>query len=190
MKLRSKGVRIRNPLGGIIGGPLIILFGLGIAYFGWSARARTLDFIADSSRAAGSVVEMQTRQDSEGDTLFYPVVEFTTADGEIVRFRSSTGSNPPRFEVGEEVEVLYDPLLPENARVSSFVDLWLFPTILLAFGGIFLLFGLIGFFNSLLVLLGIGGLLGIGAWLMMRGKPALSEAEVKEEEEGVQEKTG
>jgi hypothetical protein len=173
-------MRVRNPLGGLIVGPLIALFGLGIAYLGWNVRARTLDFIADSSRAAGSVVEMQTRQDSDGDTLFYPVVEFTTAEGETIEFRSSTGSNPPRFEVGEEVEVLYDPLLPENARVSSFVDLWLFPTILLAFGGVFLLFGVIGFFNALLVLLGIGGLLGIGAWLLMRGK----------KEEGEKDKAG
>jgi hypothetical protein len=179
MKLRSKGVRVRNPLGGIIGGPVIMLFGLGIAYLGWNFRARTLDFIADSSRAAGSVVEMQTRQDSEGDTLFYPVVEFTTAEGETVRFQSSTGSAPPAFEVGEEVEVLYDPALPENARISSFIDLWLFPTILLAFGGIFVLFGVIGFFNSLLMLLGIGGLLSIGAWLLMRGKKEEESAKEK-----------
>ena len=45
------------------------------------------------------------------------MVRFETQQGRTVEFESRTGSNtPPR--VGEEVTVVYDPLRPEEARLT------------------------------------------------------------------------
>lgn len=177
MRLKSSGVRVRSPFGGIFGGLVMVLLGLGFAYFGWTSRASALEFIEASSSAAGRVVQVDTKRNSDGDILFYPVIEFTTAGGETIQFRSSTGTNPPAYNVGDQVEVLYDPNLPQNARENSFSGLWMLPTILLVFGGLFTLIGVLGFFNSIATILGIGGLLGIGAWLLMRGKKEESQEE-------------
>jgi LPXTG-motif cell wall-anchored protein len=168
MRIRRKGGSTRLP--GIIGGPIAIVIGLGIGYFGWTMRIDTLEFVDSAQSASGSVVEVEARTDSDGDTLFYPVFEFTTAEGEEIQFRSNSGSNPPSRDKGEKVEILYDPNQPQNARENSFSGLWMFSTILLVFGGIFALAGVLGFFSSVLTLLGIGGLLGIGAWLLLRKK--------------------
>jgi len=63
----------------------------------------------------------------------HPVVEFTSADGVRRKFRDSTGSNPPAYDEGEQVEVLYRADSPEDARINGFASLWLLPLI---FGGI------------------------------------------------------
>jgi hypothetical protein len=146
------------------------VIGLGIAYFGWTLRADTLEFVNSAESAVGSVVEVEAKRDSDGDILYYPIFEFTTAGGEEIQFRSNSGANPPSHKEGDEVEVLYDPYQPLDARENSFSGLWMLSTILLAFGGIFALAGVLGFFSSVLTLLGIGGLLGIGAWLLLRKK--------------------
>jgi hypothetical protein len=168
---RSTRSGFRNPLAGIVGGPVVALIGLGIAWFGWNVRAQTLEFIEASDRAEGTVVQVVSQartSNGEQKTYFYPVIEFVTRDGESVRFQDSTGSNPPEYREGERVQVLYDPLTPESARIESFAGLWLMPTVLLGFGAVFVLFGVLGFFNSLLWILGIAGLLGIWAWLLTR----------------------
>ena len=166
MAIRRRGRGIRLP--GIIGGPIAVLIGLGIAYFGWTMRQSNQAFVDAAESAEGVVVNMEVDRQSDGDILYRPVIEFTTAGGEVIEFKSSTGTNPPKFEEGEQVEVFYNPKLPNDAKINSFTDLWMFSTIMLVFGGFFALVGILSFFQSLLTILGIGGLLGIGAWLALR----------------------
>ncbi|MEK6256175.1 MAG: DUF3592 domain-containing protein [Chloroflexota bacterium] len=165
---RSRRGGIRLP--GIIGGPIIFIIGGAMAYFGWNMRLKDQAYVDAAESADGTVVQVDSVQKSDGDILYHPVIEFTTVGGEDIEYRVSSGSNPPAFKVGEQVEVLYNPDFPADAHVNSFLDLWLFSTILLVFGGFFLLAGVLSFFQSLLTILGIGGLLGIGAWLALRGK--------------------
>ncbi|WP_406447334.1 DUF3592 domain-containing protein [Streptomyces sp. NBC_00876] len=110
----------------------------------------TVSFLADAEHAPGTVVELEWRNDHNGAShkrrasdkpVAYPVVEFTSADGEARTFRSSTGSNPPSYEEGEQVEVLYRAGSPEDARIKGFASLWLLPLI---FGGVGLVFATIG----------------------------------------------
>lgn len=168
MSVRRRGRGIRLP--GVIGGPIMVIIGGAIAYFGWTQRLDSQSFVDDALTAVGRVVQVDTVRDSDGDALFKPVIEFSTASGEVVEFRSNTGSNPPKYDVGDEVELFYDADLPTNARLNTFTELWLFSTIMLAFGGIFVLAGVLSFSQSLLTILGIGGLLGIGAWMALRGR--------------------
>ncbi|MCA1687602.1 MAG: DUF3592 domain-containing protein [Actinobacteria bacterium] len=82
----------------------------------------------------------------------YPVVRFQTRDGRMVEFESETGTSSFSQGPGEQVEVLYDPLKPEVARIKTFMMLWFGP----------LIFSVIGFF-----MFSFGALFGLVALLFV-----------------------
>ena len=71
-------------------------------------------------RTTGIVIDHKSRSSVGFDSysrLLFPVVRFETQDGKTVDFESGLGTNiPPR--VGEEVTVIYDPLRPQEAKVT------------------------------------------------------------------------
>ncbi|MBO1331711.1 DUF3592 domain-containing protein [Streptomyces sp. VRA16 Mangrove soil] len=130
--------------GAIAFGSLFLVIGLIMA-------GVSVSFVAGAERARGRVVSLEwssgdtgggyrTSRSSNGPTA-HPVVEFTPAGGGLTTFHSSTGSNPPAYDVGEEVEVLYRADDPHDAQINGFVSLWLLPLI---FTGIGLVIGGIG----------------------------------------------
>jgi Protein of unknown function (DUF3592) len=92
----------------------------------------TARFVATAERTEGTVIDLSRSEDSEGSVTYSPVVRFT-ADGRTIQFTSSSGSSSPP-SVGDRVEVLYDPDDPDDARLSGFLDLWLFPLVAGAIG--------------------------------------------------------
>ncbi len=93
----------------------------------------------DAERAEGQVVEVS----SGVPTL---TVEYQTADGQTRRLESAGSDLYSNYVVGDSVRVFYDREQPAKARPDLFVDMWLFPIILLVFGGFFGLFVfLVGF---------------------------------------------
>jgi hypothetical protein len=93
---------------------------LAVATF---VHARERRFIRSAARATGTVVDLSRGRGSEGGSVYYPVIAFRTAAGDSVTFVSNAGSNPPSREVGERVEVLYDPAQPRTAYTSGFFTL-------------------------------------------------------------------
>jgi hypothetical protein len=88
--------------------------------------------------APGRVVEMIERleyvneQDRIVENYYYPVVEFVAGDGKRRSVQMNEGSSSPRYEVGDEVVVLYEPERPLDARVRSFGSsalMWILPGI-------------------------------------------------------------
>jgi hypothetical protein len=72
-----------------------------------------------------------------------PVVEFVTlAEREPVRFTDEIGSDPWQFEVRTQLEVLYHPANPADARVRTWMRLWFMPALLVGAG---VLPGAVGF---------------------------------------------
>lgn len=96
--------------------------------------------VATSQKAQGTVINLVQSRGDNGST-FAPVVEWRDAKGTRHVLYSTTGSNPPAFERGEIVSVLYDPEKPSQARIDSFGQRF---TIILICGGIGLVFSLIG----------------------------------------------
>ncbi|MFJ9173588.1 DUF3592 domain-containing protein [Streptomyces sp. NPDC102360] len=124
-------------------GGVFVIVGLILA---WSS----ISLLQDARRTEGTVVgiewrggEIRTSGKSRhrDEPAAYPVVEFATADGVRRTFHSSTGSNPPAYEQGERVEVLYRADSPQDAKIDGFLSLWLLPLI---FGGIGLFVAAIG----------------------------------------------
>ncbi|MFE3633885.1 DUF3592 domain-containing protein [Streptomyces cellostaticus] len=129
--------------GAIALGSLFLLVGLILT-------GVSVSFLSDAKHAPGTVVALEWREDHGGGSrrkrahdgpVAYPVVAFTSADGEHRTFRGSFGSDPPSYETGEHVEVLYDADSPGDARIKGFASLWLLPLI---FGGIGLVFAGVG----------------------------------------------
>lgn len=115
--------RLLRILAGIVG-VLFLLVGVGLF-------CREVWFGRIAQTAAGTVREVRVEENADGPN-FYPVVEFTTQAGRIVRFEGT--STTPVLALGTAVSVLYNPAKPEEARINSFVQRWLFAAILIPTG--------------------------------------------------------
>jgi hypothetical protein len=112
-----------------------VLLGMS-GWFAW----RTQAFIATSAHTEGVVVAM-VPSGRRSSRSVAPVVEFATADGRRVQFRSAISSSPPAFAIGERVGVYYPPQAPETARIDTTFQLWFAPLLLAGLGGLFAAIG-------------------------------------------------
>lgn len=166
---------------GLLAGPMLLVLSLPFLFFGWRLYQDTQAYVAASQRATGRVVTVVARQktDMEGNpsTYFYPVVEFTTPSGRVIRFQDSGGADKPYLlpRAGQTVEVLYNPDAPEVATIASWSNLWLPSAALLGAGGCFALIGILMSLSGLLAALQLGGLLTLLValiWRQRRGPPS------------------
>ena len=117
---------------------------------GIRSSLRTRRFVSQASSATGAVTGVKTRtstsHSSDGfdvRSYRYPVVRFQTRDGRTVEFESRTGTTSFSQGPGERVEVLYDPLKPEEARIKTFMMLWFVPLIFVVLGFFMFAFGML-----------------------------------------------
>lgn len=102
-----------------------LLLGLSAAHFTWHARP-----------AQATVLELQPRPGlrRRTETVYAPLYQFQ-AGAQWVRFSGAASSLPAR--VGEQVEILYDPQQPQQARVND-LSLWRWPLGALTAGALIL----------------------------------------------------
>jgi hypothetical protein len=100
------------------------LWGVYVAYVSWQLET-------NGERTTGVVVRLDEQSDAEGGCCTYvPIIEFQ-ADEKTYSFDGNTASDPPQYQVNEEVPVLYDPSDPNTAQIDKFSDRWLMPIILI-----------------------------------------------------------
>ena len=93
-------------------------------------------FIANSERTTGTVVELVEKEsDSDGyrSISYAPSFQFLDTKGQTIIANSGFSNDPPDYQVGETVPVLYLRSAPKRARIDVFVEHWFFPII---FGGL------------------------------------------------------
>ncbi len=112
IRLYDKGMRAALPFYFLLAAALVA----GGAFMGQSQYR----FERAALEAPGKVVALETRNEDsvDGDTVYYPVVRFTTEAGQSVKFRSRNGSDPPLYQRGQAVNVLYLPDNPQEARID------------------------------------------------------------------------
>ncbi|MDA0265384.1 MAG: DUF3592 domain-containing protein [Cyanobacteria bacterium] len=98
-----------------------ILMAIALLLLGISAvlSIRTRQGLLMGSTAEGKVIELTQRQDDEGNALYYPVVEFPLADGQLQTVQVAEGSWPAAYEKGEMVTIHYDEDHPLRAHIHS-----------------------------------------------------------------------
>lgn len=122
-------------------GIVFFLVGVGMltgGFFMWRSHAT---FVAHAAHADGVVTDLDYQRSSKGGGTYHPRVDFTAANGTVVHYTSSSGSNPAPYSRGDHVVMLYDPANPERAQIDSFMENW-FVTLFL--GGMGLVFALVG----------------------------------------------
>ena len=100
---------------------------------------RTHAFLARSVAVQGTVVQFKlVRGLHHANDGFAPIFTFA-ADGRSYTLVSDYATAPPAFKVGERVTVHYEKGHPEEARLESFSQLWLFDLIAGSLGALFTL---------------------------------------------------
>ena len=85
----------------------------------------------EGSTTTGVVVRLEESNSSEGGCCVYsPVVEFNAND-QVYSFEGGNASDPPAYEIGEVVNVIYDPSDPSTAQIDKWSERWLFPILII-----------------------------------------------------------
>jgi hypothetical protein len=108
-------------------------------------------FVGTGREASGVVVEVVYETGSR-QARMHPVVRYKTAEGAEVMGRSGQHYNS---EVGQALQLVYDPAKPEHVEIGTLADLRRFRTIVAA---ICVAFGLV------ICFIGIGLEIGILNW--------------------------
>ena len=99
----------------------MLFFGLGGTFY-----FQTQKLVNDGATASGTVVRYESR---------YPVIRFTPEGGSEVERRSSFGSNPHEYTVGQTVQVFYDKTDPTHWSINSWMSLYFLPMMFCIAGG-------------------------------------------------------
>jgi len=100
--------------------------GLVLCAVAWLLHHNTATFIASAGRTQGEVMRLlhvESSKRNESGT-WKPLVRFKAPSGEIIEFAPSSSSSPPAYEVGETVDVFFDPNDPQDAMLDGFFSLW------------------------------------------------------------------
>lgn len=95
-------------------------------------------FVARSVPATGTIVDLIPNRDKQNKPIDYtPVFSFVAGDGNTYKIEWVVASNPPGFNVGQKVQVLYVPGRPAGARLASFGQLWFVSIVCAGLGAFF-----------------------------------------------------
>ena len=128
MSTSSDASRVQPSAFGCITAPFLLV---AILILAWGGRANWQrgQLGRDGLGVVGEVIEL--RREPGNPTVgsgkassASAVVRFTTEDGQTRTAVSSTNRAPSPWEVGEEVEVVYDPANPARADLRSETDNW------------------------------------------------------------------
>jgi hypothetical protein len=93
---------------------VVILAGLGCIFLGVRMMSNMKKAAEKSIPAQAKVVDVECEMSITGPSVYFPVFEFTTTDGKLMRVRSSVGSAQRKHEVGDVVDILYEKENPEE----------------------------------------------------------------------------
>jgi Protein of unknown function (DUF3592) len=119
---------------------------LGIAYLFYASSVSSM---RGTIQTNGTIV---TTCNGDTSTTCHPIVSFRTQSGKKIQFASNFSSSS--MPQGDIVPVNYHPKDPQDAVISSFTSLWLFPVLLGGIGGFLLLVAIVLFILALVFAFG------------------------------------
>ncbi|QSX09107.1 DUF3592 domain-containing protein [Alkalibacter rhizosphaerae] len=110
---------------------LIIVLGAILVLGGSYWIFRNITMARDGIRVEAEVVEVvevyRPGRSSENSTMYYPVLEYRTMAGDLKRTQSSVSkirNGASAYQVGDRVDVYYDPEDPSQVILASTSDLY------------------------------------------------------------------
>ena len=80
--------------------------------------------LRSGTRAQGTVLWLEMNTSNNNHNSRFPEVQFTAADGAVVRFLDRAGANPSPYKVGDRVTVLYQPGQQGTAMIDHGLSNW------------------------------------------------------------------
>ena len=95
-------------------------------------------FVIKSNDVVGVVTDYEEGSGGGNrlSVVYYPVVTFKCCNDKDIVFVGKPGVDPPEYAIGENVNVMYDPTRPEDAKIFGFSSMLLFPFVGLGLGGL------------------------------------------------------
>ncbi|QNK67964.1 DUF3592 domain-containing protein [Variovorax sp. PAMC26660] len=104
---------------GFIGIALLVLCGFLIY--------NRVAFIASAERVQGEVTDLQhvrSTNKNNTDGTWRPIVQFRAPSGALIDFTTSSSSGSPGYEIGETVDVFFQPSNPQDALLNDMFEMW------------------------------------------------------------------
>jgi hypothetical protein len=92
---------------------------------------------------SGVIIGVRERPTVDGG-VDHPVVRFTASDGQMIEFEGQTSVIGGAKLVGKPVQVIYPPNRPELAQIKSFGQQYLYTTLMIGAGLLFIVVPLLG----------------------------------------------
>jgi Protein of unknown function (DUF3592) len=131
-------------------GLLFLLIGLCVLISGIISVFKVRRGLANSAKTKGKVIAFGIISGQCGN-LYCPQVAFQIPNGQTFRFQSEVGTQPPSYQVGQQVQVVYQTTNPNQAEIDSAMTLWFAPGCMSLFGLGFMVMGLILFGFGVLI---------------------------------------
>jgi len=108
------------------------LFFAGFCLWGVYAASISWKLENEGVTTTGTVVRLEESDSAEsGCCVYSPVIEFTASDDRKYTFEGDNASDPPAYDVGETVNIIYDPKDPDTAQINKWTERWLFPILII-----------------------------------------------------------
>ena len=102
----------------------LLLFAFLLLSFGIISYTNTSLFIKTAIPATGKVIELIEKNSRKSGTTYAPVVNFTDKNGTLITFQSDAFQSSGTYNVGDNIQVLFQEEKSSNARVNDFYTLW------------------------------------------------------------------
>jgi len=110
--------------------PFLLIAAVGLVGLGVHQSRALLRLETTGVRAPGTVTGLESSRSGNSAPVYYPLVTYTAGGGQTLRFKDTTGSNPPLYRVGASVTVLYRAGEAKTAIIDRGLWNWL-PSLLL-----------------------------------------------------------
>lgn len=147
----GRSIAITSAKGFLKLGCAAIVLGMLLFVMAFLGYMNEKDFAETAKYTTGTVIGLTQKEFSNRtpgsnittNTLYYyPVVSFAV-DKHNYTFTSGSGNNPPLYNIGQNVNIMYDPQNPLNADINSWSNKWLSVIICISLGGMFTGFGIL-----------------------------------------------
>lgn len=108
-------------------GPVILLFGIASMIF-WK------DFLLSGQSAMATIIGEVTKEERNKSISIAPVFRFQGLSGQMIEQPSTIYRGSPQWRVGDQVQILFDPVRPDRLTVLSKTQIGLLTGVTSALG--------------------------------------------------------
>lgn len=119
---------------------VLLALGSVLGYLSWSQYQKSQTLLTKGMRTKANVVAYETSR-GENSTLYAPVFEYKDRSQEVITFTSSVKSSPPAYDLGQQVNIVYNTSNPQDVKIVSFWGLYAASVILLMIASPLLILG-------------------------------------------------